>query len=105
MSDVWITVGALTIGTAAIRASGPVLLGGRRLSASGSRASSRCSRRPCSPRSSSSRPSGRRRVAPIEFDARIVGVGAAALALFGGAGTLRSAIIAAVVTALVRLIA
>jgi branched-subunit amino acid transport protein len=32
MSDVWITIIALTVTTAMIRASGPVLLGGRELS-------------------------------------------------------------------------
>ena len=31
MSDVWVTIGALTIATAAIRAAGPILLGGRDL--------------------------------------------------------------------------
>ena len=81
MSDAWITVVALTIGTAVIRACGPGPARRPRPAARGSRASSPCSRRRCSPRSSSSRPSARRRAARIDLDARIVGVGAAALAL------------------------
>jgi hypothetical protein len=32
MRDVWITIGALALATAAIKAAGPVLVGGRRLS-------------------------------------------------------------------------
>jgi branched-subunit amino acid transport protein len=31
MSDVWVTIGVLVVATAAIRASGPVLVGGREL--------------------------------------------------------------------------
>ncbi len=31
MSEVWITIGVLAVGTALIRASGPVILGGREL--------------------------------------------------------------------------
>ena len=103
MSDAWITVAALTLGTAAIRASGPVLLGGRDL-----------------PRRFQSvvalfapallaalvvvQTVGAPEGGAYEFDARIFGVTAAAVALAGGAGTLAVGVLAAVVTALVRLI-
>ncbi len=31
MSEIWVTIGVLAVGTALIRASGPVILGGREL--------------------------------------------------------------------------
>jgi branched-subunit amino acid transport protein len=102
MSEAWVTIGILAVGTAAIRAAGPLLLGGRELP-------------------------GRLRgvialLAPAllaalvavetfgaieggayELDARVLGVGAAAVALAAGASTLPVVALAALVTALVRL--
>jgi branched-subunit amino acid transport protein len=101
MSDVWLTIGVLAVGTAAIRASGPVLLGGRDLP-----------------------PTLRGVIALIapallaalvvvqtvgaaeggapELDARILGVAAAGGALALGATTLPVVALAALVTALAR---
>jgi branched-subunit amino acid transport protein len=101
VGEVWATIGVLVVGTAAIRASGPVLLGGREL------------------------PPALRGVialiAPallaalvvvqtlgvpeggaLDLDARILGVGAAGAALVLGATTLPVVALAAVVTALAR---
>jgi branched-subunit amino acid transport protein len=101
MTDVWLTIGALAVGTAAIRASGPVLLGGRDLP-----------------------PMLRGVIALIapallaalvvvqtfgvpeggalDLDTRILGVAAAAGALAIGATTLPVVAVAALVTALAR---
>ena len=104
MSEIWITIVVLTLTSAATRAAGPVMLGGRDL------------------------PSAFRGViglvapailaalvvvqtlgAPeggaLEIDARVLGVGAAAIALSRGAQMLAVVAIATIVTALARLIA
>jgi branched-subunit amino acid transport protein len=99
----WATIGVLTVATAATRALGPVLLGGRDLP----------------PRvigviallapallaalvvvQTFGAPEG----GAIELDARIPGVAAAAAALLAGATSLPAVAVAAVVTALVRLV-
>jgi branched-subunit amino acid transport protein len=104
MTEVWITIAVLTVTTAATRAVGPVLLGGRDLP----------------PRlrgvivliapallaalvvvQTLSAPEG----GAIELDARLAGVGAAAGALVLGLSTLPVVALAAAVTALVRAIA
>jgi branched-subunit amino acid transport protein len=101
VSDVWVTIGVLTVATAAIRAAGPILLGGRELP----------------PRvidviallapallaalvvvETFGAPEGN----ALEFDARIAGVLAAAGILLTGGATLPAVALAAVVTALVR---
>lgn len=103
MTDVWITIAVLTVATAAIRASGPVLLGGRELP----------------PRAQGvialvapallaalivietvGAPEG----GSLEVDARVIGVGAAAVALRFGASTLPVVALAALTTAAVRLL-
>jgi len=103
MTEVWVTIGALVVTTALIRASGPMLLGGRDLP----------------PRvqgviallapallaalvavETFGAPEG----GAYELDARVVGVGAAALALAGGMATLPVVAVAAIATALARLI-
>jgi branched-subunit amino acid transport protein AzlD len=103
MTDVWLTIAALTVGTLALKAVGPLTTGGRR-------------------------PSERalgvtQLVAPailaglvvyetltvdgsgMTFDARIVGLGAAALALLARAPILVVVLAAAVATALARAVA
>ena len=101
MSEVWLTIGVLTVATAAIRAAGPVLLGRRELP----------------PRvidviallapallaalvvvQTVGAPEGN----ALELDARIAGVLAAASVLLTGGATLPAVAVAAVVTALVR---
>jgi hypothetical protein len=100
MSDVWLTIAALTVGTVALKAVGPLTTGGRR-------------------------PSERaigvtRLVAPailaglvvyetlskdgsgITFDARLAGLGAAALAILARAPMLVVVLVAAAATALAR---
>ena len=98
MSDVWVTIAVLTVATALIRASGPVLLGGREMPA---RARGVIAL-----------------VAPALLAALIVietvcapeggalelGVGAAAVALRFGASTLPVVALAALVTALARVL-
>ncbi len=103
MTEVWITIAVLTVTTALIRASGPVLLGGRDLP----------------PRfqgviallapallaalvavETFGAPAG----GEYELDAGVFGIGAAALALLAGAKMLSVVAIAAIVTALIRLV-
>jgi hypothetical protein len=104
MTSVWITIGVLVVATAAIRAAGPVALGGRDLP----------------PRvvgvisllapallaalvmvQTVGAPAG----GELELDARIVGVGGAAAVLLIGVSTLPAVAVAAIVTALIRLVA
>ncbi|MGH2954534.1 MAG: AzlD domain-containing protein [Solirubrobacterales bacterium] len=104
MTDVWITIGALVLVTAAIRASGPVALGERDLP----------------PRlvgviallapsllaalvvtQTVGAPAG----GELELDARVAGVAGAGAVLLGGASTLPAVALAASVTAAIRLVA
>lgn len=104
MTEVWTTIAVLAVATAAIRASGPVLLGGRELP----------------PRVLSviallapallaalvvvqtvGAPAG----GALELDARIAGVAAAGGVLVAGASTLPAVALAALVTALARALA
>lgn len=101
MSEVWITIGVLALSTAAIRASGPLALGGREL--------------PGRPRAvitllapallaalvvveTLSAPGG----GALEPDERILGVAAAGGVLLLGGQTLSAVAVAALVTALAR---
>jgi branched chain amino acid efflux pump len=102
MSDVWITIAVLAVATAVIRASGPVLIGGRELP---SRAQGVIAL--VAPAllaaliviETVGAPAG----GSLEIDARVVGVGAAALALRFGATTLPAVALAAIATAATRL--
>ncbi len=101
MTDVWLTIGALTVATAAIRASGPVLLGGRELPPAvqgviGLIAPALLAALVVV--QTFGAPEG----GALELDARIAGVAAAAGALALGATMLPVVAIAAVVTALAR---
>jgi branched-subunit amino acid transport protein len=104
MSEVWLTIGVLIVTTAAIRAAGPVLLGGRDLP------------EPVQGVIALVAPAllaalvvvetlGAPEGGSYELDARLAGVGAAAVALGMRASTLAAVALAAVVTALLRLIA
>jgi len=103
MTEVWITIGLLALATAAIRAAGPVLLGGRDLP----------------PRlvgviallapallaalvvtQTLGAPAG----GELEVDARTVGVAAAGGVLVAGGTALPAVTVAALVTALARLV-
>jgi branched-subunit amino acid transport protein len=103
MTEVWVTIGVLIVTTAATRAAGPVLLGGRELPAAFRGVVALVA------------PSllaalvvvqtvGAPEGGAFEFDARVIGVGAAAVALGRGAHMLTVVAIATVVTALARLV-
>lgn len=102
MGEVWLTIAVLAVATMAIRASGPVLLGGRSLP----------------PRligvivllapallaalvvvETFGTPEG----GALELDARVAGVAAAGAVLIGGGSALPAVTVAAAVTALARL--
>ena len=103
MSDAWVTIAVLAVATACIRASGPVLLGGRELPA------------PVQGMIALLAPAllaalvvaetvGAPEGGALELDARVAGVAAAAGALLAGVSTLPVVALAALVTALLRLI-
>ena len=104
MTEVWITIAVLAVATAAIRASGPVVLGGKVLPAAfqdvialiapALLAALVVVQTLGSPEGGS-----------FELDARIAGVGVAAIALSLRASTLPVVLLAALVTALVRMLA
>ena len=103
MTEVWITIGVLIVTTAAIRASGPVLLGGRDMPVSVQSVISLVAPALLAALvvvETLSAPEG----GSLELDARIAGVGAAAVALGLRASALAVVAIAALVTASVRLI-
>jgi branched chain amino acid efflux pump len=103
VTEVWITIAVLAVATAAIRASGPVLLGGRQLPARVQGVIALLAPALLAALvvvETVGAPEG----GSLDVDARVVGVGAAALALRGGASTLPVVALAALVTAAVRLV-
>ena len=101
MTEVWVTIGVLAVLTAAIRAAGPLALGGRELHPhlwSVSRLIAPALLSALVVVETLSAPEG----GALELDARIVGVGAAGAALAAGASTLPVVALAALVTAAVR---
>jgi branched-subunit amino acid transport protein len=103
MSEVWITIAVLALATAAIRASGPLLLGGRELPGPAMGVIALVAPALLAALvviQTLGAPEG----GSFELDARVAGVGAAALALRGGARLLPVVVLAALVTALVRLL-
>jgi branched chain amino acid efflux pump len=103
MGEIWLTIGVLAVATAAIRASGPVLLGGRELPVRLQGVIALLAPALLAALvvvETVGAPEG----GALEFDARVAGVGAAALALRYGASTLPVVALAAVVTAAVRAI-
>ena len=103
MTEVWITVGVLAVATAAIRVCGPVLLGGRELPAPAMSVIGLVAPALLAALvviQTFSAPEG----GSFELDARIAGVAAAAFALRAGAQVLSVVVLAAAVTALLRLV-
>ena len=103
MTEVWLTIAVLAVATAAIRICGPVLLGGRELPAPAMSVIALVAPALLAALivvETLGAPEGN----SFELDARIAGVGAAAIALRGGATVLPVVVLAAAVTALVRLI-
>lgn len=101
MTDVWITIGALALGTALIRAAGPVLLGGRALP--GGLQGVVALLAPALLAAlvvvqTLSDPAGSKLV----VDERVLGVGAAAIVLWRGGSALLTVGVAALVTAAAR---
>ena len=103
MTEIWITIGVLALTTALIRASGPVLLGGRDLPRRFRGVISLLAPALLAALvvvETIGAPEG----GALELDERIAGVAAAGAVLAGGGSTLPAVMIAAVVTALARLI-
>ena len=104
MSEVWVTIAVLAVATAAIRACGPVLLGGRDLPAPAMGVIALVAPALLAALvvvETFGAPEG----GSLELDARIAGVAAAAIALRGGARLLPVVVLAAAVTAALRLVA
>jgi branched-subunit amino acid transport protein len=103
MTEVWVTIAVLTVATAAIRASGPLLLGGRALPPAAMSVIALVAPALLAALvviETFGAPEG----GSFELDARIAGVGAAGVALWRGASLLPVVVLAAAVTALVRLV-
>ena len=103
MSDVWVTIAVLTVATVLIRASGPVLLGGREMPARARGVIALVAPALLAALiviETVGAPEG----GALELDARVLGVGAAAVALRFGASTLPVVALAALVTALARVL-
>lgn len=103
MTEIWLTIAVLTVATAAIRASGPVALGGRTLPPAFQSVISLIAPALLAALvvvETLGAPEG----GSFELNARIAGVGAAAVALGLRASTLPVVLLAAAVTALVRAI-
>ena len=103
MSAAWITIIVLTVGTALIRASGPVLLGGRELPASVRDVVALLAPALLAALvvvETVGAPEG----GALDFDARVAGVAAAGAVLAVRGSMLLAVVVAAVVTALLRLV-
>lgn len=104
MTEVWLTIAVLAVATAGIRASGPVALGGKDLPAAFQSVIALIAPALLAALvvvETLGAPAG----GSFELDARVAGVGAAALALGMRLSTLPVVLLAAMVTALARLIA
>jgi branched-subunit amino acid transport protein len=101
MTEVWITIGALAVTTALIRASGPVLLGGRELPSAVQGVIALLAPALLAALvvvETIGEPAG----GELVIDERILGVGAAGLVLVRGGSALPAVAVAAIVTALAR---
>ena len=103
MSEVWVTIAVLAVATAVIRASGPLALGGRDLPARAAAVIALIAPALLAALvvvETVGAPEG----GALEVDARVLGVAAAGGALAVGLSTLPVVALAAVVTALARLV-
>jgi branched-subunit amino acid transport protein len=101
VTEVWVTIGCLAVATAAIRASGPVLLGGRDLAGRLQGVITLLAPALLAALvivETFGAPAG----GELELDARAVGVAAAGCVLAAGGSALPVVLVAAVATALVR---
>ena len=103
MSEAWVTIVVLAVGTALIRAAGPLLLGGRELPARLQGVIALLAPALLAALVAV-QTFGASEGGEYELDARALGVGAGAAALLAGASMLPVVAIAAVATALIRLI-
>ena len=101
MTEVWVTIGVLAVATAAIRASGPVLLGGRELPLRMQEVVSLLAPALLAAlvvvETFSASAGGE-----LELDERALGVGAAGIVLLRGGSALPAVAVAATVTAVAR---
>jgi branched chain amino acid efflux pump len=102
MTAAWVTIGVLAVATAAIKAAGPVLLGGRELPEAAMGVISLLAPALLAALVVTQTFAGEGR--HLVVDARVAGVAAAAIALWMRASMLAAMIIAALVAALVRLV-
>lgn len=103
MSEVWVTIAVLAVATAVIRASGPLALGGRDIPAGAAAVIALIAPALLAALvvvETVGAPEG----GALEVDARVLGVAAAGGALAVGLSTLPVVALAAVVTALARLV-
>jgi len=103
MSEVWVTIAVLAVATAVIRASGPLALGGRDIPARAAAVIALIAPALLAALvvvETVGAPEG----GALEVDARVLGVAAAGGALAVGLSTLPVVALAAVVTALARLV-
>jgi len=103
MSEVWVTIAVLAVATAVIRASGPLALGGRDIPARAATVIALIAPALLAALvvvETVGAPEG----GALEVDARVLGVAAAGGALAVGLSTLPVVALAAVVTALARLV-
>jgi len=101
VTAVWVTIGVLAVATAAIRAAGPVLLGGRELPAPVQEVIGLLAPALLAALvvvETFSGPAG----GELEVDERVLGVGAAGIVLARGGSLLPAVAIAAIVTAVAR---
>ncbi len=101
MTEVWVTVGVLTVATALIRASGPAMLGGRELPERAGLVIALLAPALLAALvvvQTFGVPAG----GALELDERVLGVAAAAVVLARGGSALTAVGIAAVVTAVLR---
>lgn len=101
MSEVWITIAALAVATAAIRAAGPVLLGGRELPARATDVIVLLAPALLAALVIT-QTLGVAAGGALEVDERVLGVGAAGVLLVRGGSALGAVAVAALVTAAAR---
>jgi branched-subunit amino acid transport protein len=102
MSAPWTTIACLAVATAAIKASGPVLLGGRELPSAAMRVITLLAPALLGALVVTQTFAGHGR--ELVLDSRVAGVAAAGVALYLRASLLLAMVVAAVVAALVRLV-
>ena len=102
VSEVWITIAGLVVTTAAIKAAGPVLLGGRELPGAAQRVVGLIP--PGRARRAGGDPDVRQTDRSLVLDERALGVLGAGVLVLTGRSALTAIVAAAIITALARLV-